>query len=338
MIENEALRQQKLAAQRKAMESGEGDELSMEELAARAMAKREGRPVGGPAIRPEQKSKPSTLGVYADGGDAMVSDETRESLEVAGRMTVAAGKAILAKSLEAATFAQEKAKEASRVAQEKLRAAREEREEIRVASARVAEEKADVEAQTIEQVRIELPVADPAPQPGKDIKVELPKAWEQPIERKPRVPAMVMCGLLFLIIGGGIALWIFTGNKGNDPNVEVVPVPASPQPSPPVITVPAMDPVFEIPPAQVPDNIQEETIIPEELPEQKVAEPAAVIEKMPEAIVVPNTSNNPKPKPIQPVAPKPAPMKKPAALPVVDDQWQDKGIDQLEALEKQVGR
>lgn len=337
MIENEALRQQRLAAQRKAEEAGDGDEVSMEELAARAMAKREGKPAPEPVARPEPKAKPSTLGVYADGGDALVSEETKESLEVAGRMTVAAGKAIFSKSLEAAAIAKEKAREASRLAQEKLRAVKADRDERRVASVRAAEEKAAEKGQAIEQASMERPGADPAQQLGQVMEVELPEAWEQPIQRKPRVPAMAVGGLLFLIIGGGIAWWIFAGNKGSDPNVEAVPVQVSPQPSPPVIAAPAIVPVIEIPPAQVPDTSQEETFIPVELPMEEVAEPATVIEKKPESAVVPNAIDDPRPKPVQPVAPKQARVKKPIAPPAEKDQWQDKGIDQLDALEKQVG-
>lgn len=339
MIENEALRQQKLAAQQKAMEAGEEGELSMEELAARAMAKRAWKPKPDPATEPEPIKKPSTLGVYADGGDALVSEETKETLEVAGRMTAAAGKALFTLTKDAAALAQVKAQVASRLAQEKLTAAKEEREAKRLASEQAAIDRQAKIAQVVVPPKTETkaPIADqPKPQV---IDSELPVAWRPETTKGPRIPGKAMAAVLVSVLVA-IGAWWYFGNRGpvEQPAV-VVPVPVKNEPSPLIEAVEVPEVVIESPAIPLPEPVQDAPAAMSVDPVASDPSPVPMPTQTPkvEAEIQPKVNVAPKPQPARSAMPKPAPVKKPIAPPAEKEQWQDKGIDQLDALEKQVG-
>ena len=142
-----------------------------------------------------------------------------------------------------------------------------------------------------------------------------------------------------MVLGGGLAWWVFGGKEGTGQQVGNMPIQVDPQPTPPEIAAPVIDPEVEIQPVPLPAAPQKEPIVSVQVPEATVVEPdpAPVIEKQPEPVIVPKAVEAPKPKSVQSLAPKPAPVKKPVVPPVEKDQWQDKGIDQLDAFEKQVG-
>lgn len=337
MSENEIQRRYRLEAERKRAEQAGAPEVSMEELAARALAE-----LGPEISQPEPATpagpvKPSTMGVYGADDDKLIKDDTKAALENAGAMAATAGRALMEKAREAAAVAQEKARLAqarASAARAELAAAKEARdakrrkEVARQDAMSAIQDPAPAEAQSPEIAH------NPGQPPLKAAAVEgLPRAWtaKQPV-RKNAWPLWLGAGLI-VIAGSGAAWWLSSSTPADPvpepkPKVEAT----SPAPPLPVPPVEATDPIVVPPELELPPAPPAPVL---EAPTPKVEPDQEPIEVKPAAVAVP-------PKPELPVE-KPKPVaKKPATQPPVKkveqkDDWQDKGMQELDALEKQLG-
>lgn len=337
MSENEIQRRYRLEAERKRAEQIGAPEVSMEELAARALAELGPEISQLPPATPPSPAKPSTMGVYSADDGKLIKDDTKAALENAGAMAATAGRTLMEKAREAAAVAQEKA----RLAQAKASAARAElvaAKEARDAKRREEMARQDARSSIQDPAPAEAPgpaIAHNSGQPPLQAAAveELPSAWtaKQPV-RKKAWPLWLCIGLIALA-GSGAAWWLSSSSPA-DPVPEPTPKveatsPAPPLPAPPVE---ATDPIVVPPELELPPAPPAPVL---EAPAPKVEPDQEPIEVNPAAEAVP-------PKPELPVEkPKPV-VKKPATKPPVKkvepkDDWQDKGMQELDALEKQLG-
>ena len=337
MSENEIQRRYRLEAERKRAEQAGAPEVSMEELAARALAELSPATSQPPSATPAGPGKPSTMGVYGADDDKLIKDDTKAALENAGAMAAIAGRALMDKAREAAAVAQEKA----RLAMAKASAARAElawAKDAREAQRREERsgQKAMLAIQDHEPAAVPRPeiAPNPAQPPWQGAAVEeLPTAWtaKQPVKKKAW-PLWLGMGLI-VVAGSGAAWWLSSSSPFDPvpaptPKVEAT-SPAAPLPAQPVEAVGTVvvPPVMEHLPASPAPVL--EARAPKGKPDLVPTEVKPTVE----AVL---------PKPVPPLE-KPTPVvKKFAPQPSVKkvepkDDWQDKGMQELDALEKQLG-
>ncbi len=339
MPENEIQRRYRLEAERKRAEQGQAPEFSMEELAARAMAKLSAKDGQPDQARDSKPVKSSTLGVYGDDDENLIKNETKAVLENAGAMAASVGRALLDKAKVAAAVAQEKARQAQErasAAATQMAGAKEERERQRMdkaAEAAVAPVRVS-EPLTVEPVKeVQKPQQ---PKAVESIGEQLPKTWVVKEEKRQRPWGVWIASGIIVVVLAGAGLWLLR-SRSSEPVPEPTPMVEATSPAPPVVGPEPM-PVeaIVVEPAHV--AVQPEIAEPDPSiteipapPKEKAVEPV-----MPPVAVKPVVrSVQPKPAATVPMI-KPAP-KPSASKPEPKKDWQDQGMQDLDALEKKLG-